>query len=110
MVWKVEGGGLSGFVVERGKADFRESWGRKSRLFPIGNKLEPVFSALRCEGHSTRTASRGGYAWPAGPSTMGWHLHGTNKYGPGTARPGSHRARPWHGSVMVPCLGRHVSP
>jgi hypothetical protein len=33
-VWKVEGGGMSGFGVEGGKTNFDESWRRKNRLFP----------------------------------------------------------------------------
>jgi hypothetical protein len=33
MVWKVEGDGLSGFEVEGGKTDFRESWGGKVDFF-----------------------------------------------------------------------------
>jgi len=46
MVWKVEGGGLSGFGVDGGKADFHGSWERKNRLFPLDVRATQCVSSV----------------------------------------------------------------
>jgi len=76
-------------------------------------KPELVFTGLSIMGvnpQNLKFNSHVVYSFPTGPSTLGRHGHGTRKHGPSTARPGSHRARAWHGPTLVPCLGRNVGP
>jgi hypothetical protein len=39
MVQKVDGASLPGFGVEEGNVNFRESWGRKSKLFTLNKDV-----------------------------------------------------------------------
>jgi hypothetical protein len=66
---------LSGFEVEGGKADFRESWGRKSRFLPKKKRRCLLRLRGRVVGPEQRTdeVKRLGSAGPLdGRERQGW--------------------------------------
>jgi hypothetical protein len=48
------------------------------------------------------------YRWPNGPGPMGRHGNGPKKHGPRTAQHGGVRASGRPGTIVGPCLGRHL--